>query len=345
MSYFEDAFKVVIGHEGGLSLDPQDRGNWTSGVIGKGTLKGTKYGISAAAYPDADIKNLSLADAHRVYKRDYWDRIYGDFLPPATALAAFDTAVNSGVTKAREFLTKTLDANKYIDLRQAYVNELVKNPKFKRYENGWNNRLNKLREQVQPYLNIPATLTFSYPVLPYSLYTVWDGGHFLDPQYLAVEKSQHPGADYNARTGGDTDRGHRVYAVAAGKVVNVGYLPVIGNAVQIEHVPNLYSVYWHLEDVYVKVGDTVIMGQGVGTIGKGDAGRFWAHLHFELRRERLPLDEWPSLRMSHKQAYEYISRTRFNPDTFFKIVHANTQKPPLNVIKGVQDIPALPLNK
>ena len=40
----------VFGHEGGLSLDPNDRGNWTSGVIGKGELKGTKFGIASVFF-------------------------------------------------------------------------------------------------------------------------------------------------------------------------------------------------------------------------------------------------------------------------------------------------------
>lgn len=345
MSYFEDAFKIVIGHEGGLSMDPQDRGNWTSGVIGKGQLKGTKYGISAAAYPDIDIKALTLNYAHWVYKRDYWDRIYADFLPPALAIAAFDTAVNSGVTKSREFLLQTHEAINYLDLRQTYVDQLARNPQYAKYKKGWTNRIEKLRTQVLPYVGIPAILEFSYPVLPYSLYTVWDGCYFLDPQYLASEKSQHTGTDYNARTGGDTDRGHRVYNIADGTVIEVAHYPVIGNAVHVKHTDDLYSVYWHLQDVFVKEGDVVTGRQGLGTIGKGAGGKFWAHLHFELRKELLPLDQWPSLTMSHKQAYDYISRTRYNSDTFFKIVKANQKKPDMLIIKGVQDIPALPLSK
>ncbi|MGH8601437.1 MAG: glycoside hydrolase family 108 protein [Gammaproteobacteria bacterium] len=97
---FNIAFERVIGHEGGFQDDGRDRGNWTGGVIGKGALKGTKYGISAAAYPDLDIRNLSLADAEAIYKRDYWDKVAGDKLPGALAFQLFDYAVNSGVDRA-----------------------------------------------------------------------------------------------------------------------------------------------------------------------------------------------------------------------------------------------------
>ena len=41
------ALDETWGHEGGLSLDPNDRGNWTGGKKGSGELRGTKYGIAA----------------------------------------------------------------------------------------------------------------------------------------------------------------------------------------------------------------------------------------------------------------------------------------------------------
>ena len=55
---FDKAFDRLIGHEGEFTNDPKDRGNWTTGVIGRGQLKGTKFGISAMTYPHLDIINL-----------------------------------------------------------------------------------------------------------------------------------------------------------------------------------------------------------------------------------------------------------------------------------------------
>lgn len=97
---FITAFERVIGHEGGLSLDPNDRGNWTSGVVGVGELKGTKYGIAAHAYPTLNIAALTLDDARQIYKRDFWDRVYGDELKDGVAYQTFDFAVNSGIGNA-----------------------------------------------------------------------------------------------------------------------------------------------------------------------------------------------------------------------------------------------------
>jgi hypothetical protein len=60
MGNFDRVFDIVVGHEGGFTANPADCGNWTGGVIGTGTCRGTRFGISAAAYPDLDIANLSL---------------------------------------------------------------------------------------------------------------------------------------------------------------------------------------------------------------------------------------------------------------------------------------------
>jgi lysozyme family protein len=105
---YEGAFAVVVGHEGGFSGEPADPGNWTGGRVGQGELRGTKFGISAAAYPTLDIANLQLADAQAIYRRDYWDRIHGDALPPALALLVFDAAVNNGCTRAVHWLQAAL---------------------------------------------------------------------------------------------------------------------------------------------------------------------------------------------------------------------------------------------
>ena len=57
---FLAAFNVTFAAEGEtLDRTPSDRGNWTSGVIGVGTLVGSKFGISAATYPTLDIPNLT----------------------------------------------------------------------------------------------------------------------------------------------------------------------------------------------------------------------------------------------------------------------------------------------
>jgi len=106
---FEHAFVKLIGHEGGLSLDPKDRGNWTTGIIGKGELKGTKYGISAMSYPHLNIQALTLEQAEDIYREDFWGQ--SDLIPAAVRFDFFDAAVNSGYVQSVKWLQRAAGAS------------------------------------------------------------------------------------------------------------------------------------------------------------------------------------------------------------------------------------------
>jgi lysozyme family protein len=97
---FARCFAFTLGAEGGYSNNPADPGNWTGGAIGHGELHGTKFGISAAAYPKIDIANLTQDAAQQIYKKDYWAALHGDELPLPIALVAFDAVVNAGPRRA-----------------------------------------------------------------------------------------------------------------------------------------------------------------------------------------------------------------------------------------------------
>ena len=169
MSNFDRLFDVVAGHEGCFTDDPADPGNWTGGRPGVGVRRGTKFGISAAAYPDVDIACLTLDQAKALYRRDYWDRIAGDELPPALALLAFDAAINNGSGRAVRWLQqaaqvaqdgvigpKTLDAIRLIGERPGGITDLcaeftaqrlmfmVALPSWRTFGLGWARRLCRL---------------------------------------------------------------------------------------------------------------------------------------------------------------------------------------------------------
>lgn len=97
MNNFDAAFEYTIGNEGGYTNNRNDSGNWTGGRIGSGTLKGTKYGISAASYPTLDIANLTLDQAKDIYRRDYWTKFKLDqIVNDNVAIKCFDMIVNMG---------------------------------------------------------------------------------------------------------------------------------------------------------------------------------------------------------------------------------------------------------
>lgn len=105
---FDSAFAHVVIVEKGFQQDPRDRGNWTGGAVGKGVCKGTKFGISAAAYPAENIENLTLDRARQIYHRDYWGPAGCDAAPAELKLDLFDVAVNSGVRAALKLLQRAV---------------------------------------------------------------------------------------------------------------------------------------------------------------------------------------------------------------------------------------------
>lgn len=105
---FNTAFERLMGHEGVLSMDQDDPGNWTGGEIGAGQLRGTKYGVSAASYPHEDIPNLTRERAKEIFRSDFWNKIKADKLYDGVAWQAADFAFNSGPQTAIRHLQKAL---------------------------------------------------------------------------------------------------------------------------------------------------------------------------------------------------------------------------------------------
>jgi lysozyme family protein len=93
----------VLKWEKGFQNLPSDKGNWTGGEVGVGALKGTNMGISAAAYPNEDIQNMTKDRAAFLYRRDYFLPALCAVSPPRIAVAMFDAAVNSGTQSAIKF--------------------------------------------------------------------------------------------------------------------------------------------------------------------------------------------------------------------------------------------------
>lgn len=103
---FRAAFERTLGHEKGFQRDPADSGNWTGGRVGVGQLKGTKFGISAAAYPAEDIEGLTINRAMELYWRDYWGAAGCSLVPEVMRDDLFDVAVLAGVGAARRMLQR-----------------------------------------------------------------------------------------------------------------------------------------------------------------------------------------------------------------------------------------------
>lgn len=98
MSDFDRAITIVLDFEGGEKItdDPNDPGGLT------------KYGISQRAYPNENIRELTLERAEALYRRDYWNAAHCDKMQWPVNLIVFDSAVNQGVGTAIRILQRAL---------------------------------------------------------------------------------------------------------------------------------------------------------------------------------------------------------------------------------------------
>lgn len=99
----------ILAHEGGFVNHPSDPGGATNKGVTIGTLRGLGMDLDGDGDVDvADLKALTTADAVKVYKQFYWDKVEADHLPVGIDYATADFAVNSGPSRAAKYLQKAL---------------------------------------------------------------------------------------------------------------------------------------------------------------------------------------------------------------------------------------------
>jgi len=86
-----------------------------------------------------------------------------------------------------------------------------------------------------------------------------------------------------------TDRGARVRAPFAGRIVYADWLPGMGLMIVLDHGGGYLSLYGHNEQVFRGVGDAVAAGDVIGSVGDS-GGHNQAALYFEVRRGREPVN-------------------------------------------------------
>ena len=158
---WDKSFDLVMVNEGGFvdnKLDPGGATNW-----GCTQAVWEKY-IGHTVTVD-DMKALTKEDVKPLYKRNYWDAIYGDALPSGLDYCIFDAAINSGVSRSSKWIQEivgvfadgaignnTVSAiaqinpvaliNEFCDKRQAFLESLKTFPVFGKC---WTKRVQEVR--------------------------------------------------------------------------------------------------------------------------------------------------------------------------------------------------------
>ncbi|MEX1994425.1 MAG: M23 family metallopeptidase [Steroidobacteraceae bacterium] len=101
-------------------------------------------------------------------------------------------------------------------------------------------------------------------------------GRRIDP--FTRRPAHHAGIDYTA------SHGTTILASAGGRVRRAGPYGAYGKTVEIDHGEGLVTRYGHASRIFVRVGDLVLPGQPIATVGS--TGRSTgSHLHFEILRD------------------------------------------------------------
>jgi murein DD-endopeptidase MepM/ murein hydrolase activator NlpD len=90
-------------------------------------------------------------------------------------------------------------------------------------------------------------------------------------------------------------QGTTIGAAADGRVIVAGYEGDCGNMVALDHRGGLSTIYCHMSQIFVGVGQDVQRGQAIGAVGMtGDATG--PHLHFQVMQDGHPVDPMSFLR-------------------------------------------------
>ena len=151
---FEKAYSFVSQWEGGYVDDPDDPGGATNMGITQRTYNAWR---DEKGLPRQHVRFLTPEEARAIYWEKYWVASGAATIPsPALAMIHFDTAVNMGVGRAREFLQRIQEGGRsspremveaYLDLRlNRYLEIADQYPSQRKFLAGWLNRLRDLAE-------------------------------------------------------------------------------------------------------------------------------------------------------------------------------------------------------
>ncbi len=169
---YDRALEWTLAWEGGYVNDPHDPGGATNMGITQRVYDGWRLKQGLARRP---VREIGPSEVRAIYRRQYWDAVRGDDLPPGIDAAVFDFAVHSGPARAVKFLQRlvgveadgimghiTLAAihagtgswadliRRYCDARLAWLRRLRL---WSRYGHGWERRVRDIRRRAVALAN------------------------------------------------------------------------------------------------------------------------------------------------------------------------------------------------
>jgi murein DD-endopeptidase MepM/ murein hydrolase activator NlpD len=134
--------------------------------------------------------------------------------------------------------------------------------------------------QMNLYRLAASKVPLGLPLKTHFVYTS-PFGYRTDP--FNGSRSFHPGQDMGGAYGSP------IYATAGGVVIYASWMNGYGRMVQIQHAFGISTVFGHMSQIRVKVGQRVSRGDRIGDMGS--SGRSTGtHLHYEVRIGNKPVN-------------------------------------------------------
>jgi len=105
MSDFETCLALVLKHEGGYVDHPKDPGGATKWGVTNNTYKAH---LRSMGQTPKHVKYMTEAEAAKIYRLHYWNRVKGDEWPVGMDYTVFDASVNSGVARGPKWIQRAL---------------------------------------------------------------------------------------------------------------------------------------------------------------------------------------------------------------------------------------------
>ncbi len=105
---------------------------------------------------------------------------------------------------------------------------------------------------------------------------------------ILKQRRMHTGVDLAAPTGTP------IKAAGAGEVIYAGWYRAYGNTVIVDHGGNVQTVYAHCSSILTRRGSMVKQGQTIARVGSSGRLSTGPHLHFEVRRNGVPVSPFYS---------------------------------------------------
>ncbi len=144
---FKTALQFVLKWEGGYVNNKDDKGGATNYGITQNTYNNW---LTAQNLQPKDVKYITDSEVEKIYYNNYWLKAGCDKMSPEFALLAFDTAVNMGISRVKQFMkaAQWKYPEKFIAARREKYKEFSQYGNQKIFLKGWLNRLNALENEI-----------------------------------------------------------------------------------------------------------------------------------------------------------------------------------------------------